>query len=144
MNTKKTTLILILLIGVVISSCNILKGHSTNKDNDALAGTWILNYITGPRITFEGLYPEKKPTITFDLEKNEINGNTSCNSFSSKIVRDKDKIRLDNPLSTMMACPGNGEATFISTLLKIESYKINGDTLSFYTDGIEMMRFAKQ
>lgn len=141
---KKTTLVLFLLVGVVISSCSLLKGHSANKNDAALAGTWVLNYITGPRITFEGLYPEKKPTINFDLEKGEINGNTSCNSFSSKITRDKDKIKLDNPLSTMMACPGNGEATFISTLLKVESYKVNGDTLSFYTDGIEMMRFAKQ
>jgi len=145
MNTKKITLVLILLVGVMVSSCNIFKGHSVNKNNDtALAGTWVLNYITGPRITFEGLYPEKKPTITFDLKKNEINGNTSCNSFSSKIIRDKDKIKLDNPLSTMMACPGNGEATFISTLLKVETYKVNGDTLSFYMDDIEMMRFAKQ
>ncbi|TCK80578.1 META domain-containing protein [Albibacterium bauzanense] len=144
MNTKKTTLVLFLLVGVMISSCNLLKGHSANKDDTALAGTWVLNYITGPRIAFEGLYPEKKPTITFDLDKNEINGNTSCNSFGSAIVRDNDKIKFDNPLSTMMACPGNGEATFVSTLLKVETYKVNGDTLSFYTDGIEMMRFAKQ
>jgi len=144
MNTKKTILALVLLVGVIISSCSALKGNSASKDGDALAGTWVLNYITGPRITFEGLYPERKPTITFDLEKNEINGNTSCNSFSSKIIRDKDKIKLDNPLSTMMACPGNGEATFISTLLKVETYKVNGDTLSFYMDDIEMMRFAKQ
>lgn len=144
MNTKKTTLILILMVTMVISSCSIFKGHSTSKDDAALAGSWVLTYITGPRIAFEGLYPEKKPTINFDIEKDEINGNTSCNSFSSKITRDKDKIKLNNPLSTMMACPGNGEATFMSTLLKVESYKINGNTLSFHTDGIEMMRFAKQ
>lgn len=143
MNTKNSTFALILLVAVTISSCNVLKGHSS-KDDAALAGSWVLTYITGPRIAFDGLYPERKPTINFDLDKNEINGNTSCNSFSSGITLDQDKIKFNNPLSTMMACPGNGESTFISTLLKVETYKVNGDTLSFYMDGIEMMRFAKQ
>ena len=43
---------------------------STDKNNSVdsvitseipkLAGTWELNYITGSRIAFEGLYPQKK------------------------------------------------------------------------------------
>jgi len=43
-----------------------------------------------------------------------------------------------------MACPGNGESVFLSTLDKIQSYKVENDTLSFYMDDIEMMRFEKQ
>ena len=34
----------------------------------SLDGTWELNYVAGPRIAFNGLYPNNKPTITFDLK----------------------------------------------------------------------------
>lgn len=142
---KKTVLILSLMIIVVLSSCSTLKkkAHAT-YDYQSLSGTWILTYITGPRITFEGLYPGQKPTAVFDIEKNQLTGNASCNSYGSTIVLDKDKIKIEKPYSTMMACEGNGESVYLNTLLKIESYKVKGDTLSFYTGDIEMMRFVKQ
>lgn len=37
------------------------------KGEQALSGTWELDYISGPRIAFQGLYPNEKPSITFDL-----------------------------------------------------------------------------
>jgi heat shock protein HslJ len=141
---KKIALILALIATVVLSSCSILKKKNDRQDHTELSGTWVLTYITGPRIAFEGLYPGQKPTAVFDIEKNQLTGNTSCNSYGSTIVLDKDKIKIEKPYSTMMACEGNGESTYLSTLLKIESYKVQGDTLSFYMDGIEMMRFVKQ
>ena len=42
-----------------------------------LQGNWELNYISGKKIAFEGLYPDKRPQITFDVVKNQVNGNTS-------------------------------------------------------------------
>jgi serine protease inhibitor ecotin len=57
---------------------------------------------------------------------------------------DKDKIKIEKPFTTMMACPGNGESTYINTLLKVETFKVNNDTLSFYMDDIEVMRFVRE
>ncbi len=36
------------------------------SDYSALPGTWELNYISGKRIAFEGLYPDKKPQISLN------------------------------------------------------------------------------
>jgi heat shock protein HslJ len=142
---KKITIALSLIMTIVLSSCSILKKSSSNNVvNQELSGTWVLTYITGPRITFEGLYPEKKPTITFDLEDKRISGNTSCNSYGGSILLDKNKIKIEKPFTTMMACPGNGESTYINTLLKVETFKVNNDTLSFYMDDIEVMRFVRE
>lgn len=142
---KKITIALSLVMTILLSSCSVLKkSNSGSKANQDLAGTWVLTYITGPRIAFDGLYPEKKPTITFDLEEKRISGNTSCNSYGAGILLDKNKIKIDKPFSTMMACPGNGESTYISTLLKVETFKVNKDTLSFYMDDVEMMRFVRE
>ncbi len=126
-------------------ACNDSKKISSGSNALKLHGTWQLNYITGPRIAFDGLYPDKKPTITFDVPGKHISGNTSCNSFSGPFNTDGAKISFSEPLATTkMACPGEGESVFLRTLGKINTYDVTeGYTLSFFTDGVASMRFTK-
>ena len=134
-------------LGVVLVSCNASKtqkGDSVSK----LEGTWELNYITGPRITFEGLYPNKKPTINFDIKESRVSGNNSCNSFTGKLVVTGNKIDFNQPMAVtkMMCMDGQGEQVFMSTLPKITSYDVtdDGKTLNFISGDIAMMRFTKK
>ena len=134
-------------LGVVLVSCNASKtqkGDSVSK----LEGTWELNYITGPRITFDGLYPNKKPTINFDIKESRVSGNNSCNSFTGKLVVTGNKIDFNQPMAVtkMMCMDGQGEQVFMSTLPKITSYDVtdDGKTLNFISGDIAMMRFTKK
>jgi len=115
-------------------------------NNEALNGTWELNYITGPRIAFDGLYPEKKPTITFDVANNKISGNTGCNNFNGKLNMDGNKINFNDPMAmTRMMCQGQGETTFLETLKKINTWSVSdGNTLNLIMGDIAMMRFTKK
>lgn len=138
----------LVFLGVVLISCNASK---TQKEDSVskLEGTWELNYITGPRIAFDGLYPNKKPTITFDLKENRISGNSSCNNYTGKLSITGNKIDLTQPMAmTKMMCVDGqqGEQTFMSTLPKITSYDVtdNGKTLHFISGDIAMMRFTKK
>ncbi len=116
----------------------------TAPDYSALDGTWQLNYISGPRIAFEGLYPEKKPQISFKLTVNELGGNTSCNGFSSKIILSGNKINIAEPFAkTMIFCEGGGEETFLNMLKKVNRYSVSANTLTFLIDDVAVMRFAK-
>ena len=118
---------------------------TTDTGTSKLNGTWELNYITGPRIAFEGLYPEKKPLLIFKLPVTEASGNTSCNSFSCNFTTDGNKINFSAPRSTMMACPGGGEQLFLKTLKQVNAYSISNDTtLTFIMGDIAMMRFVKK
>ncbi|WP_269225372.1 META domain-containing protein [Flavobacterium eburneipallidum] len=130
---------------ITLLSCNTTKSIATT--DNGLQGTWQLNYITGPRIAFNGLYPEKKPTINFDLKENKISGNNSCNQYFGALLLDANKINFKDAKigSTMMACQGLGEATYMKTLEKVDSYSISkdGKILSFISGNIEMMRFEK-
>src|SRR5690554_7428111 len=45
------------------------------NDQHALNGTWELDYISGPRIAFDGLFPNRKPEITFNLPEKKATGN---------------------------------------------------------------------
>ncbi|MFV8326390.1 META domain-containing protein [Flavobacterium sp. ZS1P14] len=141
---KKIILVLAIFC-LVFVSCSSFKTAGNNAAS--LEGTWELNYVTGPRIAFEGLYPNKKPTISFDLKENSVSGSNSCNRYSGKLNADKHKISFKEPMTvTKMFCPGEGENIYMSTLQKIDSYSISeeGKTLNFIMGDIVMMRFERK
>lgn len=142
----KTKILIFAVLCMTIFSCDSTR--SAIKTEHALEGSWELNYITGPRITFEGLYPDKKPTIVFDQKENKISGNNSCNQYFGALILEGNKINFKDAKigMTMMACQGSGESVFMKTLEKIDTYSISDDgkTLNLITGDIAMMRFTRQ
>ncbi len=142
---KKIILILIVLC-VNFIACK--PTQSVMKTTTSLEGTWELNYITGPRIAFDGLYPNKKPTITFDLKENKVSGNNSCNQYFGTLNSNGNTINFKDTKTgmTRMSCPGNGENTYMKTLEQIDSYSISedGKTLNLLMGDVAMMRFEKK
>ncbi|WP_281310453.1 META domain-containing protein [Flavobacterium flavigenum] len=136
----------LVLFSFLLISCNILK---CNKNTiSKLEGNWELNYISGPRIAFDGLYPNKKPTINFNTKEKMVSGNNSCNSYTGKLVATENKIDFTQPMvSTKMMClDGQGEQVFMNTLSKVTSYSItdDGKTLNLISGDIATMRFTKK
>ena len=109
----------------------------------SLDGTWTLNYLSGLRIAFEGLYPDKKPHVVFNLATDEMSGNSSCNLFTSKYTMDGNKITFKDALKTMMYCEGGGEEAFLNMLRKVDHYSSDGKTLIFLIGDVAVMRFTK-
>ena len=142
---KKIVSILI-LTGLTFIACK--SNQSAMKTSKSLEGNWELNYISGPRIAFNGLYPNKKPTISFDLKENKVSGNNGCNQYFGTLQTDGNKINFkDSKMGmSMMACQGNGDQVFMNTLEKIDSYSISedGKILNFIMGDIAMMRFEKK
>ena len=143
----KRLMILAVVVTSTFAACRAIKtGIVSSEGISQLSGTWELNYISGPRIAFNGLYPAKAPIISFDISNKKFSGNTSCNSFSGKLDSDDSTINFTAPLMmTKMACPGEGEATFIEMLRKVSTYSITNDsTLNFMMGDIAIMRFDKK
>lgn len=110
-----------------------------------LNGTWVLNYISGPRIAFEGLYPGRIPEMTLDIKALKVNGNTGCNNFNGAFTVNKDKIDLQGPFAmTRMMCEGQGENLFVETLKKVTVYEVDDNTLTLLMDDLAVMRFVKK
>ncbi|MCV2483491.1 META domain-containing protein [Flavobacterium sp. SH_e] len=137
----------LIFFSLLLISCSVFKCKKTDSVSK-LDGTWELNYITGPRITFDGLYPNKKPTIVFNTKEKQVSGNNSCNSYTGKLNMAGNKIDFTQPMAVtkMMCLDGQGEQTYMSTLQKITSYDItdDGKTLNFISGDIAMMRFTKK
>ena len=115
------------------------------QDNkQQLSGAWELDYISGPRIAFDGLYPNRKPTMIFDASSGKVNGNSSCNNYNMTFKTNGNTINFGPIMSTKMACEGNGEATFFSTLEKVNTFSISENTLTFIMGDIAIMRLKRQ
>lgn len=113
--------------------------------SSGLNGTWELNYISGIRIAFEGLYPKDKPRLSFKLPTLEAFGHTSCNAFNSTFALDTTSLVFNDPVATKMACEGDGEMTFFNALKKVGNYKLEDSvTLALLTDDVVMMRFMRK
>lgn len=127
----------------IVAKFNAVK--PVTAEQKKLIGTWQLNYISGPKIAFDGLFPNRKPEITFDLPATEISGFGGCNGFSCKITLDGNKINFGDALSTMMACEGNGEPLFFKTLKTVTSFTVSDDnTLHLIMGDIAVLRFVKK
>lgn len=138
---------ILVFFSIFLISCNVFKCKKSNEVTQ-LEGTWELNYISGPKIAFDGLYPNKKPIINFNVKENQVSGNNSCNSFTGKLNVTGNKIDFTQPMAVtkMMCMDVQGEHLFMGTLPKITSYDItdNGKTLNFISGDIAMMRFTKK
>ena len=116
-----------------------------NIDNEKLYGTtWELEYITGPRIAFNVLYPDKKPKITFDKTSKKVTGNNSCNGYTADYYLTDNLISFGEPgPRTLMYC-GEGENVFLDMMKKINRLRFNDDgKLILMRDDVAMMRFKK-
>lgn len=112
--------------------------------NNELNGSWEVDYISGPKIAFDGLYPNKKPILTFNMADNKVTGNSSCNNFNTTFAIDGSNIKFNDPMATKMACPGEGEAVFFKTLRTVTKYSVSGNTLNLIMGDIAVMRLQKK
>ena len=142
---KIKQIIFITILSLVIASCGSTKNTKTSTENDKLYNaTWELEYITGPRITFNGLYPNKKPQIAFDKESKKAEGTNSCNGYSADYTITGDTITFGEPGPTTMMYCGEGEKVFLDMMKKINKFNIDADgKLNLMLNDVPMMRFHK-
>ncbi|MDI1318006.1 META domain-containing protein [Flavobacterium sp.] len=142
---KSTLLLAVIILSVIVSGCNSTKTTETKKSASNASiydSVWELEYITGPRITFEGLYPEDKPTITFNETEKTFGGNNSCNVYNGKFTKKENTIEFGDTIKTMRFCEGGGEETFMNMLGKVNKFAIDNEgKLLLQMNDITMMRF---
>jgi len=135
---KTTYYLLTTIILLTITSC------ATTKNSKLYGNSWQLEYISGTKIAFEGLYPNKKPQITFNKEKNKVQGNNSCNGYSANYTIKDSSIYFSEPgPSTMMYC-GEGEQAFLKMMEKVNRFSFDDNgKLNLMLDDVTVLRFKK-
>tara|TARA_R110002167_G_scaffold71696_4_gene202155 strand:+ start:810 stop:1238 length:429 start_codon:yes stop_codon:yes gene_type:complete len=138
---KKNYILISTFLVLVIGSCTTTKNTNSNDLYDSL---WELEYISGTRIAFNGLYPERKPVISFNKATGKITGNNSCNGYTADFTIKGDNIDIGEPGPTTMMYCGDGEQQFLNMMEKINSISIDKESkLNLMIGEIPMMRFRK-
>jgi heat shock protein HslJ len=144
---KKIHLFMVVMAALSLFSCNSTRRDVVTK-SASIEGSWELDFITGPRISFQAMYPDKKPTINFDLKENFFAGNSSCNQYRGKLNLSNNTISFKGPIiSTKMMCPNiQGETTYLKMLDKVETFSLSedGKTLNFLMGEVVIMRYIKK
>ncbi len=109
----------------------------------SLSGTWELDYIAGSEKPFNELFPNKKPTLVFDVANNKVSGNAGCNRLNGGIELNGRRIKFNAIATTRMACPTDGEPLFLQTLEKVNIHSEYENTLTLIIGDIAVMRFKK-
>ncbi|OHT44572.1 META domain-containing protein [Flavobacterium tructae] len=140
---KKYTFAVLSVLTLLFSSCSVSK--SVSSGDDLFGTSWELEYISGPRIAFNGLYPNKKPQITFDKKETKVYGNNGCNGYSATYTLNGKSLTFGEAgPTTMMYCDGGGEQVFLKQIKEITSYSIDKDgKLNLIQGDIPVMRFEK-
>ncbi|WP_027376519.1 META domain-containing protein [Kaistella palustris] len=139
---KRLTLIFFAVVSLFMVSCT---ANQMDKNQKLYHDTWELEYITGPRITFEGLFPDEKPAISFNKNTGTVTGTTGCNGYSTTYTLNGTSISFAQPGITTMRYCGDGEVVFLKTMQQITNFRLETDgKLTLLINDIPAMRFHKK
>ena len=127
------------LLLLLFSACGSTKSTGTESLYGPL---WELEFLSGPRIAFEGLFPDRKPQISFEKGIGEVIGNSGCNGYRAPFELNGQSIQFGEPgPSTLMYC-GEGETHFRNIIRKVDGWRLTEDgKLELLLGDIPMMRF---
>ncbi len=138
----KNAILVLLVVIVVVIGCTTAK--SSTATVSIYNTTWELEYISGTKIAFEGLYPEVKPTLILNEKEMTYGGNSSCNAYTGSFTYENNLLQFGQTTQTMRFCEGGGEQAFFGMLKKVSKPVIDSDgKLLLLMDDVPMMRFKK-
>lgn len=136
-------ILLVSFLCISVVSCHIArKTGSSTQMNLSPIGNWQLQFISGPKKSFDELFPRGLPEIFLDTDAHSVSGNTGCNRMNGIYQWEHQKISFSQLVTTKMACKGGGEAVFLETLQRINQFDIQQDTLYLQMGTLTMMRFV--
>lgn len=135
----KSSVFIVLFALALAENC----GNSAPGEAALYGPTWELEYITGPRIAFEGMFPDKKPRLTFDGEANRVSGTDSCNGFSADFELEGQSLSFGEPGPTTLMFCGGSERQFLEMMKKVDGFSLEEGKLNLLMGELPLMRFKK-
>lgn len=121
---------------------NPVTQNNTSASANSINGKWTLIEIDGIK-TDSSSYTKGLPFLEIREADNKFTGSTGCNSINGASTINGNYITFSKYITTRMSCPGDGESNFINALLKIDSYKIEGNNLMMISKGKTVLLFSR-
>ena len=99
--------------------------------------TWSATGINNGKQAVVSLAPGSEVTAIFASD-GRMSGTAGCNSYSAAYTVDGNKISIEAPISTKMACADptvtEQEAAYLTALTKATTYRVDGDRMELRDD----------
>lgn len=134
---------------VLLSAKNQVLGKFLAKKEDInaakqLSGKWQLNKVFGPDSPAKEIFANDIPTIEFNTEEETVSGKGTCNHYSGTYSTEGQKIKFGALASTKMGCAKlKEEALYFQKLEKTNSFIVDANKLTFYSEGQKQLQFTK-
>ena len=109
----------------------VVLSYQASKAGSLTGVTWTMTMYNNGKGGFQSAMSGVAVTALFDQE-GKLSGNGGCNSYSAPYSVDGNKIKIDAPVSTRMACEQgvmDQESAYLAALTKAATYKIDGTKL---------------
>lgn len=121
----------------VFVATRVYAGPATLTDRSWTLARLVVN---GREQPLSGAHPA---TLRFQPRNHNISGSGGCNSYGGSYSILGGSLRFDNTYSTLMACADTRimeqESVYTQALVKVGSYRLEGDTLTLEGDGGRLM-----
>jgi heat shock protein HslJ len=139
----KMTLIILLVIPALFSSCSPGKEYSYGSEAALSNIKWVAVNISGQNITNSD-YTLSAPWIVMKVNATVFDGNTGCNTMKGTVHATNSSIYFHNITSTKMACTKGDETKFLNALSTADSWKAENDLLYLYSGKVVTVTFKRE
>ncbi len=135
------------VISIGLASAALLGFAACGSDDDSSDGTTATSVVdevdvagvTWTLVTLAGDAPPAGVEATLLFDGSSVSGSSGCNQYSGEATFDEDVVAISEGLAgTMMACEpevSEFEAAYLAMLAEAQLFYVEGDTLTFTTDG---------
>ncbi|PST83270.1 hypothetical protein C7T94_11815 [Pedobacter yulinensis] len=141
MNICKSVVCLTMISALVCCKPNAEKTLFSKPED--LHGQWKLTCIHRGTSIIHSAFGEKKPVITIDYKKRQIQGFSGCNYFSGPFQAKNNGIKIGPLAATQIGCVPNGESIFFRQLAKANRFEVSKDSLKFLASDTVLLSFIK-
>lgn len=117
------------------------KTETEKPGKPVLHGSWELEKVYGAKEPFNLLFPNKKPTATFDLKTYKLSGNNGCNQYNGAFTLRNGVLAIGDMMATKMFCEGVKEQLYMTTLKMANGYRFDAEKLVLTLDGEPVLAF---
>ena len=129
----------LLLSGLILLNCSCgAPAEQVVRTPDLT--TWKLAHISGLATDISGLYPNHRPTLTFDNETGKLYVDTGCNRMTFAFTSTGNGLRIrDEENRDHSPCPGPAEPHFLYQLKAVDSFSVSKNGLFLYGRDLPLM-----
>ncbi len=138
---------LAIIIGLFASACSCKcynkAEKKTSSDISIYDGDWHLIKIGSSNVKLS--QDEQKISLTLTEGNSNFSGYSGCNRYFGAYTINEGELELGNAGVTMMACPDidmSTERKYLDNLNKVDSYRIEDDTLYLSGRGRVLLTFV--